>query len=184
MSIKIERKYLDRRGWRRVTDSEFVWMELNTPELSGAAGLIHIKKVTEPLTVIELDRPVVIAGDGFHWLEIAPRGEHWWLTVMYGPDGQPLQYYFDITRNNVIRGSGSSFEDLMLDVVLLPDGACGLMDRDELDTALAVGNITQEEHRTACDAADMLMRTLPGRAGELRDFCARTREALERRLPV
>ncbi len=183
MSIQIETKTLDRRGWQRAVASDFVWTELHTPELSGVAGLIHIKKVTAPLTVVNLGRPTVIADDGYDWLSVAPEGAHWWLTTMYSPEGAPIQFYFDITRNNFIRGGGSWFEDLMLDVVLLSDGTCGLMDRDELDAALASSNITPEEHETACRAARELLEHVPERAEELRDFCRRMREELHSKLP-
>ena len=171
MSIQIETKYLDRRGWRRVRESSFAWMDLHTPSLTGAAAAIHIKRVTAPLAVRDLDRMVTIADDGYRWLQIAPAGEHWWLTVMYGRDRRPLQYYFDITRENFIRGADSRFEDLMLDVVLTAGGACGLMDRDELDAALAAGNITSEEHRLARETAGELLENVPRRAGELAAFC-------------
>ncbi len=171
MSIQIETKYLDRRGWRRVTDSAFAWTALETPSLSGAAAVIHIKRITAPLVVRDLDQMVTIADDGYRWLQIAPRGHHWWLTVMYDRDLRPLQYYFDITRENVIQGADSRFEDLMLDVVLMADGTCGLMDRDELDAALAAGNITPEEHRLARETAEELLDNVPKRAKELAAFC-------------
>ncbi len=178
MSIRIETKYLDRRGWQRVTESSFAWMDLHTPALDGAAGLIRIKQVTAPLAVRSLGQMVTIADDGYCWLQIAPRGRHWWLTVMYDRDRRPLQYYFDVTRENTIQGRESHFEDLMLDVVLFTDGACGLMDRDELDDALAAGNITPGEHRTACETAQELLDNVPKRVKELETFCRRTLEAL------
>lgn len=178
MSIQIETKYLDRRGWQRVTDSSFAWMELHAPALDGAAGLIQIKTVTAPLAVRDLDRMVTIADDGYCWLQVAPTGQRWWLTVMYDRDLRPLQYYFDITRENFIQGADSRFEDLMLDVVLFSDGVCGLMDRDELDAALAAGNITPEEHRMACETARELLENVPRRAEELAAFCLRVLEDL------
>jgi len=182
MAIEIVTKYLDRRGWPQMIEGNFAWTELDTPDLRGVAGLLHIHKVKTPLSVTDSGRAMTIADSGYDWLAVAPEGEHWWLTAMYTPQGEPVQFYFDITRNNFIRGGGSCFEDLMLDVVLLSDDTCSLMDMDELDAALRAGNITPAEHRTACKAAQELLDRLPERAGELRRFCGRLREKL-RRLP-
>ncbi len=181
MSIKIETKYLDRRGWPRVTERAFAWKELDTPELRGAAGLIRIKKVEAPLRVDNWGSPLVIVDNGYDWLSVAPAGEHWWLTAMFDRSGEPFQYYFDVTRENLIRGGQSCFEDLMLDVVLT-DGTCRLLDADELDAALAAGHITPSERQTALRTAHTLLDGLPRRAEELRDFCVRTRRELLRGL--
>jgi len=181
MSIQIVTKYLDRRGWPLMIEGRFAWMELDAPGLRGVAGLLRIQKADEPLSVTGLGCAVTIADSGYEWLAIAPEGAHWWLTAMYTPEGEPIQFYFDITRANYIQGGDSRFEDLMLDVVVLSDGACVLMDMDELDAALRAGSITLEEHRTARKAAQELLDNLPRRVEELRLFCKRTREALRRR---
>ena len=43
--------------------------------------------------------------------------------------------------------------------------------REELDAALAAGNITPEEHRLARETAEELLDNVPKRAKELAAFC-------------
>jgi predicted RNA-binding protein associated with RNAse of E/G family len=38
---------------------------------------------------------VVLADKDYYWLEIALENENYWLTAMFNPDGEFVQYYFD-----------------------------------------------------------------------------------------
>lgn len=180
MSITVKTKYLDRRGWASVMETDFRWMELETAALPGVAGLIQIRKVAAPALMVSLDEPIIIADEGYSWLSVGPRDGHWWLTAMYDAQERLIQYYFDITRENIMQGGDSCFGDLMLDVVVAPGGKCELLDVDELNASLAAGNITPEDHRTACQAAREILENISVRRAELDAFCRRTREALLR----
>lgn len=183
MALQIKRKTLRRAEWARIRDSAFAWADFRREGLRVTAGLLRMRRVREPLTVATCGAQTVIADDGFDWLQIAPEGQRWWLTVMFDAEGAIRQYYFDITRRNILAGADTCFEDLFLDVVAAPDGRVELLDEDELDAALAAGVITPAEAAIARDTADHLLADVPPVIARLADFCHRTRRALATTLP-
>lgn len=175
MSVKT--KTLRRAEWQRVMARRFAWKTLNGP-VRGVAALLAIDAVKAPLAVQSVGRRVTIVDAGYQWLQIAPEGRAWWLTVMFDPEGQITQYYFDVTLFNRISGADSTFDDLFLDVVVNPDGERELLDADELDGALAAGEITPAQHAAAWETARALLAAFPARIGELRSACERLRAEL------
>ena len=184
MSDRIIRKTLLPQGWQRVTRSASGWMEVHTGELDGVAGVTHILEVTSPLRVVNLEQSLVVADTGYYWLRFGPARTHWWLTAAFNEKKRLVQYYFDVTRENFIHGVDSSFEDLMLDVVMMPGGQCVLKDQEELEAALVQGHITREEYELACREAEALLTALPDREPELRIFCEKLLGALIRSMEV
>lgn len=171
-------KTLARLEWARILEREQSFMPLKFEKLNGYAGLLSMKHVTAPLAVPVLNEQLIIADDGFSWLQIAPENENWWLTVMFDRGGEIIQYYFDLSLKNEIDGENSWFTDLYLDVVLLPDGRVALLDEDELDAALGEGTITALEYALAVRTAKMLMQSVGLNQHSLRAFCERIRNEL------
>ena len=65
----------------------------------------------------------------------------------------------------------SWFYDLMLDIVVLPDGKRFLLDEDELAQALRDDVITREQYDKAYHTANIIMDELEGKVEYLRDIC-------------
>lgn len=178
MSIQIKQKTLRRTEWAGILDSVFAWADFQRGPLRGVAGLLHLSQVCQPLVVTSCGIQTVIMDNGFDWLQIAPQGERWWLTVMFDANGAIRQYYFDITRCSHLAGADSFFEDLFLDVVAAPDGRVELLDEDELDAALAAGVITAAEAAAARATAGRLLMEIPSAIGQLEAFCHQLRRKL------
>lgn len=178
MVIKIRR--MARDNWSRVISREYRTTEFSVDGHHGVIGILRFGKVREPLKVSVGSRLVQIVGSGYYWLQVAPEGEHWWLTAMFDPSMRPLEYYFDITLENRIDGDESSFRDLFLDVVVAADGSPYLLDEDELDAALAEGVITPEEHALSHETAAKLLGAFPARINELERFCIESLRQLSR----
>ena len=62
------------------------------------------------------------------------------------------------------------------------DGALRVLDRDELDQALAAGEISPAQHTLAEAALEALLVRLNGREAEWRALCARIKARLEAQL--
>ena len=169
--MQIKTKYLDRRGWSRILSRRDTFCEWKTEDMSGIAGLIRMDSVTAPLGKTVGGIPVRLVDTGYSWMQIAPENENWWLTVMFDDREEIVQYYFDITLDNMICGWDSYFRDLFLDVAAIPERKIELFDRDELEEALAEGSITSDEYDLAEKTAERLMRELPQYWKELREFC-------------
>lgn len=175
-------KTLSRSDWSRILVREQTYIPVECEGFKGYAALLVMKSVTAPLSVPVLGQNLIIADEGFSWIQIAPAGEHWWLTVMFDAEGRIVQYYFDVSRQNHIDGENSWFEDLYLDVVLLPDGRIALLDEDELDEAFEEGIIAADEHELAFQTADALMKSIPEARGKLEAFCSGMQALLFRQL--
>ncbi|MDO4356265.1 MAG: DUF402 domain-containing protein [Clostridia bacterium] len=147
------RRHIRRDDWTSFHDVTYARMRAEFRGVEAEMQRMHIGRADAPFSVPCGDGRLVIADSGYSWLQIAPRGAHWWMTAMYDPAGRPVQYYFDVTNGNVLAGGKDCwFDDLYLDVVLHADGALETLDRDELDAALAAGKITEAQHRTALAA--------------------------------
>lgn len=163
--------------WQRVTKRRFY---LRSGEKGGkkyAASLMFIDEVTAPFINA---RGVTLAGAGYIWLQYAPEGERWWLTAAFDPDGTLLQMYFDITDGNRFTDPDDpDFDDLYLDVILDPDHTVTVLDRDELDEAFALGDITEEQYNNALTECDRLVRLLSSRPEEAYSKCTVLRDSLK-----
>lgn len=178
--MQIETKYLDRRGWSRITSRRDAYLDLKTNDFTGIAGLIRMDSVTAPLDKTVAGTQIRLVDEGYSWMQIAPENENWWLTVMIDRTDGIVQYYIDVTLENIIRGRDSYFRDLFLDVAVLPEGAVELLDRDELDEALAECVITEKEYRLAVETAEMMIKELPEHWAALHGFCMKTYQTLRK----
>ena len=175
-----KRKTISRREWSRILESAAAYRDVSLPGFTAAVGLLHLKKTRSMLVKSVAGMMLKIVDDGYCWLQVAPKNEHWWLTVMFDETGRLVQYYFDVTLENDVRGADSTFIDLYLDVAAQPDGTLELMDQDELTPALAEGIITKEEYGLAEETGRMLVEAIPANIGRLEEFCTRMYAILRR----
>ena len=107
-----------RSDWHRILEREYKASPCTFQGMQGVVSLLQIQKVTEPLTVHHEFGEVLIADVGYSWLQVAFQGQLFWATVMYSPEGEFLQGYFDITAgNNFENIDNPTFQDMYLDLV-------------------------------------------------------------------
>lgn len=137
---------------------------------------MFIDEVTAPFVN---SRGVILADAGYVWLQYALEGEKWWLTAAFAPDGTLLQMYFDITDGNRFTDPDDpNFNDLYLDVVLDPDRVVTVLDRDELDEALSLGDVTEVQYRNALTECEKLVGYLSSHPKEAYSRCVALRDRL------
>jgi predicted RNA-binding protein associated with RNAse of E/G family len=83
--------------------------------------------------------------------------------------GKPLCWYVDFTRPPVRAGHGVDSFDLLLDLVVGPDGAYQLKDEDEFTHACRAGVITEAERGAVLAARDEVIDLVERRAGPFAD---------------
>jgi uncharacterized protein len=134
----MKRKYGNRPEWQRVTEKEYKQLYVAEPDFTGYMALLTLQKVREPLIVAVGERePYCVAEAGYRWLQYFPQGANHALTVMFDDRGDVVQWYFDVVSRLGVTDEGIPyFDDLYLDVVVLPDQATFLLDEDELQSAL------------------------------------------------
>ena len=169
--MQLEKKYISKNNWKRVIDREDAYTPIEEENLTGEASLLHIKKVTSPcIKEYENKFKVEIANDNFYWLQLAIKDKKYWITAMYNNKKELIQYYIDITRENVVNNNASFFYDLFLDIVIL-NGQTTLLDEEELNNALDENVITQEEYIMAKEEAKRIISKFSKDTSELDKLC-------------
>ncbi len=145
----------------------------------GAVSLTVLGDVAAPVAVKTAQGPLVIVAEGFHWIQLAPRKERWWLTAMFDAQKRLVQFYFDVTfENRILPHGGSWCRDAYLDVVLDRDGTARILDEEELAAAFAAGEITRGMYEQARRDAAAVVSQFAGRAGALETLCRGYLDAL------
>lgn len=126
----------------------------------GAISLIRFFDVKEPFKKYSFNQEYTLIGNDYYWLQVAPRDQRIWLTVLISPDHEVLQYYFDITKGNTIQKEDASFIDMYLDLLVHPSGQYLILDEDELQNAYDQNIISQldvyETYAIMCDLINQL----------------------------
>ena len=141
-------KDMKRSAWKRVRAKKQIIQDFTIGHHSGKISLLKIEEIIEPLIRHNGECEVVLADQGFYWLQLAVDRAHEWFTAMYDDCGRLLEIYVDITGGNNARSDNPSFDDLYLDYVISKTTVIEL-DRDELEDAFAAGEISREQFETA-----------------------------------
>ncbi|WP_374015701.1 DUF402 domain-containing protein [Paenibacillus thiaminolyticus] len=154
----MKRKHADRSDWKRIESREFAIMYQETEDFSGYVTLLHFHAVRAPLIKKMDGRKLVLADAGYYWMQHFPQGKRYSVTTMLNDKEEVVQWYVDVCEPPVLDERGIPYyDDLYLDVVLLPSGKSFLLDEEELDEALGLGRISEEQYRLASEEAHHLM---------------------------
>lgn len=138
----MKRKLADRPDWQRVTEKSYVQMSRESDDFSGYLSLITLQKVREPGFIAVAGRQICIADDHFTWLQHFPNNGSFALTTMFDAAGEVVQWYIDICDGFGMDERGIPwYDDLYLDIVILPTGEIQVLDADELEEAWREGLI-------------------------------------------
>jgi len=167
----MKRKFIDKEDWPRVTEKRFKCTYINNEEFNGYVSTVYIDKVKEPLNVSTNGKEFCLADEGYIWLQHVPLKRNYALTTMYNSNKEIVQWYFDICKPYEISESGVPFfQDLYLDVVVLPSGKVILLDQHELSHALKSGAISEKEYSDANKQATLLIEDIKNGTNDLLQF--------------
>ncbi len=144
----------------------------------------HIPEECVPLkkdTVLYLDEAKMVTS----WNVLKPRSDfasgislfdfekHWKITRVAKADGSLYHWYCDIMRVQFSEDSETNattclMEDLLIDIVIEPDGSVHVLDLDEAAEAFERGLISGADLTLALNAADTLLRII--RNGEFKEY--------------
>jgi len=92
-------------------------------------------------------------------LSVYYRKEGYKISRLYGEDGSFVRWYCDIIFETV-NGNEIIFSDLLVDVVLWPDGKVHVVDLDEAADAMEQGLITPEQLALALRTTERLLKKI------------------------
>lgn len=176
----MKRKRLDRDiGWG-FQGFPYYQTRLETEDFCGLASIIDIISGKKHCWDFEKAGKAPVSGGGMKWLQLVPDGGSRLITAMYKPDGKLSVCYVDVIERIEFDPDGvAAYVDKYLDVVFTPEGDAGILDRDELDEALAAGDITISQYDAAInegqDIFSELCADIPGAVKRLdkifSEFC-------------
>ena len=135
-------------------------------ELNAYVTLKEIEEVIKPYSMYINGELVKKIDKNFTLLEYTPLDENYNVRLYIDDKQNILEYYFDITKSNIIEDGIPYYDDLYLDVVFYQECATksstyiSLEDRNDLSYALKNGDITQEEYYFAFEIAKKVMKEL------------------------
>lgn len=136
-------------------------MRVDTDGFHGLASLICLTDGNTICWQLPKAGSVPVAGAGMQWLQLVPDDQHRLITAKYLPDGDISVWYVDVIDRLSFDPDGVAvFHDLYLDVYFTPQGDVIVDDRDELDAALAGGDITPQQHRCALAEGESILAQL------------------------
>ena len=132
----MQSKDMKRTDWGRVLRKDYIARDFRRNGHQGRMSLSILRELTAPLTIHYPFGDVLIADEGFGWLQIALKEQSFWITAMYDRQGQRISLYFDVTAGNCFDNPDNPcFADLYLDIVAIGD-VLEVLDRDELQRLL------------------------------------------------
>ena len=168
----MKKRDMRRSDWRRVTKRKYAQTPVNINGYFGVASALVIEDLTAPLTVSYPKGSVKIADRGYTWVQAALQSARFWLTAMFDEKDRLIQLYFDITGGNHFDDPLNPwFEDMYLDIVAAPSGELWTLDGDELDAALAQGDITRRQYGQAKQDCAKLLAYLEAQLPEVISQC-------------
>ena len=157
----MKRTHADRPNWSRVIEKRFNLDYIDDSDFKGFLSIICIDKVREPLVLDVSDSKVCLVDDDYIWTQHFPNNSNYALTTMFNKEQEVVQWYFDICNGNKVNEIGVPYyDDLYLDVVVLPSGEIILLDEDELNDAFENNEISKEEYDLANYEAEKLIDSI------------------------
>ena len=181
-AVEMDRKYADRPDWSRVLKKNFKLDYICNKEFSGYVSAIYIDKVKAPLIKNISGEDYCIVDDGYIWLQCLPAHGNYSVTTMFNKNKQIVQWYFDIIKQQGVDDRNIPFfDDLFLDVVVLPSSEILLLDEDELKDALDKNEITKGDYDLAYKEAKMIIESIASNIEKLSSFSNRYLDYMDKR---
>lgn len=130
--------------------------QLDFTNESMAIGTEIWGKITEPWT----ESGTVIADQGYRWVTKWQAGRPYIVTKFFDEKGELVGVYCDISRPVKRVEGGFAFDDLYLDIWMVPGQEPVILDEDELQAAIEARHITRAEANQAAEVALRLVDNL------------------------
>lgn len=83
------------------------------------------------------------------------------LSKIYGPAGDLIYWYCDIIKPEIDKAAGTYiFHDLLIDVLIYPDGTVKVMDLDEFADIMEQGILDSADYLAALRSTDALLKKI------------------------
>ena len=147
--------------WKSMKKKSRTGRFIQAAGFEGYVGLLSIEEVSEPQEWDYHGAKITVLDRGYKWLTILPKDAYYCITVMMDDAYKIKVSYIDLIDAQGMDEDGTPyFFDCYLDLIVYPDGSIIVDDRDELDAALAEGDITEAQYDRTIQTADGLQNGL------------------------
>ena len=147
--------------WKYNKEKNRVGKVMDTADYSGYVGILNIHEVSEPQIWKYNGEDLIVCDNNYQWLSRMPENDYYCITVMMTDKCEIQVCYIDmIAEQGYDKDGVPYFYDLYLDLVVYSDGTIIEDDMDELQNALANGDITQQQFDLALNTCDKLKNGL------------------------
>lgn len=119
---------------------------------------VGVKKLIKVDEKFIISNGLCVMDDGYYVVEVVPKNENYVMRLFLDNKKNPLEYYFDICKNNGLDTESMvpCYDDLYLDITVL-NGKVNILDEDELNDALDIKDITIEDYKLVMEIRDKLL---------------------------
>ena len=129
---------------------------------------ISVKKLISVREKFIINSGLCVMDNGYYIFEVVPKKENYAMRLFLNPNKEPLEYYFDICKNNRLDSLTKipCYDDLYLDITYL-DGYINILDEDELINAYETGDISKEDYKLVYKIKDKLLLEINNKTNKL-----------------
>ena len=176
----MKRSRLSYDEWKCIKSKKLKGKQVNSDFFKGYIGLIEIEEVSEKQIWNFNGEDIIVCDNGLKWLSILPRNDFYCITAMMNADDEILLWYIDMIAAQGIDTDGVPyFDDLYLDLVVYPDGTIIVDDMNELESALATKDITQEQFHLAISTSNKLKTGLLSNIDTFIEYTLKCKEMVD-----
>ena len=129
---------------------------------------ISVKKLISVREKFIINSGLCVMDDGYYIFEVVPKNYNYAMRLFLNEKKEPLEYYFDICKNNRIDTISKvpCYDDLYLAITYL-DGKINILDENELLEAYGNGDIARDDFELVYNMRDKLLEELKNNSNEL-----------------
>ena len=129
---------------------------------------VAVKKLIHVTEKFIIKDNLCVMDDGYYVFEVVPKSDNYAMRLFLDNKKKPLEYYFDITKNNGLDSLTKIpfYDDLYLDITYL-DGEINILDEDELLDAFKSGDITKDDLDLVYRTRDLLLDDITNGTNEI-----------------
>ena len=156
----MKRKTGNRAGWPRIIKQQYTQKIVENDEFQGYVTLLKFDEVLQPLWSKFTAEPICLVENGSYMLQHYPFNGGYALTTFISPNKEIMQWYIDIVDHVGISEGIPYFDDLYLDLIVVPTGEVIEKDIDEIEDALEKGDISKEQYDKAWETFEGLKKDI------------------------
>lgn len=122
---------------------------------------LSIKKILDIEKPFILENGLCLIDNNYYIVDVLPKNENYTMRVYFNEKKERLEYYFDISLKNGldVETGIPYYDDLYIDIIVTQENI-EVIDEDELQEALEMGEISKVEYNLANEMRDRLLQSI------------------------